>query len=269
MQDAFSENLRLLCSYMTSITDVARRLGINRSQLNKYLAGSSFPRPAILRKIADFFGMDVHELLLPPEDFAPLLRSRRASGGESLGILGSTIATMVRGSDPRLRAVDGAFFEYYYSLSSPGKIIRTLMIFETRDGVTYYRRLERLGKVRGRSARHFRLDGVALMFGDRVFLADYERTAGIELTHTVLYPDYNDVISEMVGIKLGVSGNRQRTPCAFRVCLQRVRRGRSVLHNLRRCGLFAEESPEIPAAVREMIDNRISGPHHFTALLER
>lgn len=49
--DDFGPNLRLLCGYRPSISRVAQDLKINRSQLNRYLAGSSFPRGALMRRI--------------------------------------------------------------------------------------------------------------------------------------------------------------------------------------------------------------------------
>jgi hypothetical protein len=39
----FTHNLGLLCSYQRSIAEICRKLGFNRQQFNKYLAGSVMP----------------------------------------------------------------------------------------------------------------------------------------------------------------------------------------------------------------------------------
>ena len=46
--------LRLLCSYGRSTSDVCRRAGINRQQFNKYLNGHARPSLPTLRRLADF-----------------------------------------------------------------------------------------------------------------------------------------------------------------------------------------------------------------------
>lgn len=267
--DAFSTNLRQLCSFMPSVSEVSRRLAINRSQLNKYLAGTSHPRQAVMRKIADLFGVEVHEMLLPPDEFASLISARRQDAPGSLRLLCQTVGHLVRKCDERIRTIAGLYFEYYHSLSRPGYILCTLMAFRYADGVTYYRRHERVGDPGRWGLKKFRYDGVALMFGDRIFLSDYETRAEVELTQTVLYPDYRADIREMQGIKIGVSADRQRSPCAVRVFLQRVPKGTSVSEGLRKCGLYSLDSAEIPDHIRTAIDNRQSGPYHFTCTIDR
>ncbi|MEP2204195.1 MAG: helix-turn-helix transcriptional regulator, partial [Tateyamaria sp.] len=45
LRSMFGANLRQLAAEYTSISDLARQLGINRTQFNRYLSGESFPRP--------------------------------------------------------------------------------------------------------------------------------------------------------------------------------------------------------------------------------
>lgn len=61
----FGANLRSLASRYPSISALARDLGINRTQFNRYLSGESFPRPDILARICDFFNVDSRVLLEP------------------------------------------------------------------------------------------------------------------------------------------------------------------------------------------------------------
>lgn len=258
-------NLRLLCTFKPSISEVARSLGLNRSQLNKYLSGHTLPRPALLRKIGDYFGVEVHELLMPAEEFASLLGLRAcARPGPARGIYGS-LERLMRDADPRGREIAGSFFEYYQSMSTPGWLLRALIVFELLDGVVVYTRLERVAASGVPCHRHYRYQGVALMLGDRIMLTDHECRLRIELTQTILYPDYARTFTSLVGIKVGISANHARTPCAVRVFLERTPPGVSLLANLRRCGLYRPDDGSIPLGIRQAVDNSVSGPHHFLA----
>lgn len=66
----FGANLRLLARQYRSISDLSRQLGINRTQFNRYLSGESFPRPDVLDRICDFFGVDARILLEPAENLS-------------------------------------------------------------------------------------------------------------------------------------------------------------------------------------------------------
>lgn len=258
-------NLRLLCSFKPSIAEVARALELHRSQLNKYLAGSSQPRPALLRRIGDHFGVEVHELLLPPDEFAALLGVRGGARPEGSRRLQAHLDRLLQEADPRGRQLVGSFFEVYQSMSTPGRLLRTLIVFTLQDGMVTYQRLERVGTPGARCRRHYRYQGIALMLGDRIMLTDYECSLRIELTQTLLYPDYSRSLNTLMGVKVGISANHQRTPCAARVLLERTPPGASLLANLRRCGLYGLDDDAIAPTVRQAVDNRVSGPHHFLA----
>ncbi len=266
--DHFANNLRLLCGYRPSISRVAQDLKMNRSQLNRYLAGSSFPRGALLRRICDYFGVDPHEIVMPPEDFARIVKLRGLASDTLSQTLRQHFDRILTRNDPRIFHLLGTFFEYYYSMSSRGKIVRALLAFGTEGDHVFYRRLERMGPFDRPCHRHYRYQGMALMTGDRVFLNDYEYSAGIEITQTVLYPDYSHRWTRLHGVKVGVSANRDHVPCCVRTYLERTPPRLPMLGALRRCGLYEADSPEIPQHVRPMIDNAHSGQHAFDAFAD-
>ncbi|MEX0370646.1 MAG: helix-turn-helix domain-containing protein, partial [Tateyamaria sp.] len=68
LRSMFGENLRTLAKDYPSISELSRRLGINRTQFNRYLSGESFPRPDVLARICDFFDVDARVLLEPVEN---------------------------------------------------------------------------------------------------------------------------------------------------------------------------------------------------------
>ncbi|NIZ13998.1 helix-turn-helix domain-containing protein [Phaeobacter sp. HF9A] len=65
LRTVFGDNLRRLSRDYPSISELSRRLGINRTQFNRYLSGESFPRPDILDRICTFFDVDARILLEP------------------------------------------------------------------------------------------------------------------------------------------------------------------------------------------------------------
>jgi len=67
----FGENLRLLSAGYDSVASLCRDLGINRTQFNRYLSGESFPRPDVLHRICQFFGVDGRILLEPVASLRP------------------------------------------------------------------------------------------------------------------------------------------------------------------------------------------------------
>ena len=85
-REDFRENLRLLCSYYDSVSEVCRRLGINRQQFNKYLAGRALPSHHNLRRMCEFFGIEEGEIFLPPRRFLEIVdvRPRRRATDEGL-----------------------------------------------------------------------------------------------------------------------------------------------------------------------------------------
>ncbi|TNJ44068.1 helix-turn-helix domain-containing protein [Phaeobacter sp. B1627] len=72
LRTVFGENLRRLSRDYPSISELSRRLGINRTQFNRYISGESFPRPDVLDRICSFFGVDARILLEPVQLMDPV-----------------------------------------------------------------------------------------------------------------------------------------------------------------------------------------------------
>lgn len=68
LRGIFGANLRQLANGYSSIAGLCRELGINRTQFNRYLSSESFPRPDVLHRICQFFGVDARILLEPVEN---------------------------------------------------------------------------------------------------------------------------------------------------------------------------------------------------------
>lgn len=64
----FGRNLRSLIAGAGSVSEVCTRIGVNRTQFNRYLNAEAFPRPDVLHRICQHFGVDARILLEPLPD---------------------------------------------------------------------------------------------------------------------------------------------------------------------------------------------------------
>ena len=256
----FVANLRFACSFSPSITDVCRKVGINRQQFTKYIAGVAFPSRYNLRRICDFLGVDEFEILMPHDQFRRILQLRPRRSGDAPPVPEAidTLLVQAQRQKGHLGRYLGYYYTYYASLSRPGFILRSLLhIYAWQDFVAY-RRIERLNDGRGGPPDVYKYRGLVLEVGDRLHMLDQETLTGSELTHTILYPVYRNRVSVLSGLTMGVSGADTRQPSAARIMLEYVGRNVGARESLRRCGLYVPGSPDIPEAVMAYL--RGAGP---------
>ncbi|TFH87749.1 XRE family transcriptional regulator [Billgrantia azerbaijanica] len=266
MQDDFVANLRLLCGYYPSIAEVCRRLQINRAQFNRYLSGRYRPRHRVMQRICALFGVEAHELDLPHAEFRTLVQAGRDARAAASGLPAAWPGELLaRGQEGMARYL-GCYFEYYRSMSQPGRLIRTLVCLEARDEGVVYQRTERMRVRPGARTCHNRYHGLALRLADRLFLVDHETLNGNEVTQTILFPSFQSQVHRLTGLKLGVADNSERMPCCVRVVYERLDEQVSMRRALSQCGLLAEDDPAIDPELRDRLRNDIApGERHFRA----
>jgi transcriptional regulator with XRE-family HTH domain len=266
MTTDFPRNLLYLCGDYRSISEVCRRLGVNRTQFNKYLSGRIAPSRHSMRRIANFFGVEEYELHLPHANFVALLDiPTRPGRRERRNFLSSGLdAVLALSNGPELVRYVGYYFEYYFAMSVPGRVLRSLIQIDRRDGQFPYVRTERLGTP-GTPGRfpHNRYHGLALFLKDRIFLVDYEVLTGNEITLTSLFPSYADRVTRLGGLKAGVSAREGRHPAATRVLLEYIGPRINVNAALRQLGYL--DPCEVEVSIVERIDNSVSMPCLFVA----
>lgn len=125
----FGRNLRVLCGGESSISDLCRRIGINRTQFNRYLGGEAFPRPDILQRICAHFAVDARILLEPIEEIRADWRLRAA-----LTLRDIAMPPEARPFDHYLMP-DGIYRFWRKSFSHPGKYVTGLWRVHTKDSV--------------------------------------------------------------------------------------------------------------------------------------
>ena len=258
LDNHFSNNLIFLCSYLPSISEVCRRIGINRAQFNKYVSGAVRPSRHNLRKICDFFGVEEFELLLPQDQFEKLIRLRPSAISDpkdSKSELSKSIETLQLNSNHNeLKNYTGFYYEYYNSMSVPGKILKSLVHVERLGGVTYYTRHERLQPVSSRhwGARCF-YRGHALYLKDKLFMTDYESLTMGEISHTILFPNYKTVIDRLEGLKIGVGAGESNAPATSWVVWDYLGRNASSFRLLRNIGLLDPDDPVLDGKIIERL----------------
>ncbi|PIE09023.1 MAG: hypothetical protein CSA73_00695 [Rhodobacterales bacterium] len=138
----FAENLRILTSDHRSVSELCRELGINRTQFNRYLSGQASPRPEVLQRICQYFGVDARVLLEPLER---ILGSGADPGGQARSIF----EYLYRGRGLlTLRSPPPAGIHRYWQRSSLNKDwvnSYTIRLFQN-NGTTMFRALEDSGR---------------------------------------------------------------------------------------------------------------------------
>lgn len=253
----FTANLKLLCSYYPSTAQVCRRMGINRTQFNKYLTGAVQPSKANLRIICDFFGIEPFEIVMPHEQFRTQVMVERdnSTSTDKMAPYFREMIQLQSQSQPSLGRYLGWYYEYYYSLGFPGKIFQSLIEISSKKGGICYSRYERLtshdhgqGKI-----THCHYEGIAINLCDRIFLMDYEALTVNEITQTVLFPSYKSRITHLHGLKIGVSSKSHRDPACTRVLYEFLGDSINFKARFRSCGLY--EPDELAPATIAAIDN--------------
>lgn len=254
----FVANLRFASSHHASISEVCRKLGINRPQFMKYLSGASYPSRHNLRRICDYFGVDEFEMLMPHDQFRGILRLRPGKDNDAPNLpwLMRDLLQSAQRQRAELSRLVGWYYVHYHSASRPGLILRSLMTIHAWREYTCYRRIERLNEV-GQAQRPnvYKYSGVIVMVGDRLHLVDQETVTASELSHTILYPSYRNRVQLLTGMTMGVSGADTHHTFASPVLMEALGRVIDPRKALRNCGLFEPDSPDLSAPTRRYLSH--------------
>ncbi|BDX03128.1 transcriptional regulator [Marinomonas pontica] len=269
MVENLASNLQLLCSYYKSVADVCRRLNINRAQFNRYLNSTTVPSNSTLRRIGEFFGVEPAEMMLSSAEFAQLVQSRPIRLNDDITTVSpeqQQFNVLNESGQHGLSKYCGYYFEYYFSMACPGKILRTLVHIESQGDKTYYQRTERLNPRNAKKSFHGIYRGVVQLLSDRLFLIDYEVQTHVEMTQTILYPSFRNRVERLTGLRLGVSGSGERAPCCVRVVYEYLGKNINKQRAVAQCGLYDINDDELDEDICQSITNDMNeGDWHFRA----
>ena len=256
----WAENLRYLCGFYRSISEVCRRLGINRQQFNKYLSGQVRPSRHNQRRLADFFGIQPDDFDLPPTRFAELAAAPGSARGVTLGRQGplGVYARLVERSRGGLDRYLGYYLRIAYACGYPGYVIVSLAAIGRHDDEYTWKTIEAIRPPRPAARTTvMKYAGSALLLGDRIYVIEHEALLGSSITQLILYPSYENPITVMSGIQTGAPTVRGRKPTAGKVLLQYLGRTPDLRATLRTCGIFEADSDRLAPAIRSHVRDHL------------
>lgn len=231
----FSLNLRELTAGVPSISALCQALQINRAQFNRYLSGQASPRPLVLRRICEHFGVDARILIEP---LATMAQTNRDGMQRALDRIWRNAGTPV---GPTVIA-DGLYAEWKLSLHRPGHVRFHVLQVRTQEGL--------------RKTRVYTVDHL------QPVLAGTRRTTKLLPSHGVLFKQGagfgqldtsagSDILS-MTAYRVGFSANSNIYP-GIKLS------GTSFVHNLSHCTAACVLVPlprEIPKLLRAIRNPR-------------
>jgi transcriptional regulator with XRE-family HTH domain len=263
-----SKNLRLLVGYSSSITQVCRQIKISRQQFTKYLSGKASPRLQSLQRICDYFGLEDWELLLPHEDFRKLIALRPPQGLSTNRSYANEFVSDIRNKSSPTDSL-GPFLGYYYNhfivKARESMIQRSLVYLFEADGMIATKTIERIANHDG-TIGVSKYDGIAYYSGHRLYISECEKFLEQTIWHTTLYATTTKREQFFSGLGLGNTTDSVQDISCYRSIFQFLGRSVNTRDALRGCGLFGLSDPEIPAYIREHIENKIEiGENAFVA----
>ncbi|MFC2967186.1 helix-turn-helix domain-containing protein [Acidimangrovimonas pyrenivorans] len=168
LRSVFGTNLRRLAAAEESVTALCAKLGINRTQFNRYLAGETFPRPDVLDRICRYFDVDARILLEP-------LEVQRPGPAEMIaGVAADLVLSKNDFGIDHERLPDGLYRFWRNSFNFPDKVISDMCRVYTQDGVKLFKGYELPNPMLSQAARQTPAEsvyyGVFLQHDDGVSL---------------------------------------------------------------------------------------------------
>jgi transcriptional regulator with XRE-family HTH domain len=261
-------NLKLLIGYSSSITQVCKQIKISRQQFTKYLSGKSFPRLQSLQRICDYFGLEDWEILLPHQEFRKLIALNPPQGISNNRSYANEFVSDIRNKslpDRSLAPFLGFYYNHFIVKARESMIQRSLVHLFEVDGIVGTKTIERIANHDG-TIDVSKYDGIAYYSGHRLYISERENFLGHTIWHTTLYATTTKREQFFSGLGLGNTTDSVQDISCYRSIFQFLGRSVNMRDALRGCGLFGLDDMEIPAYIREHIENKIEiGDNAFVA----
>jgi len=253
-----AKNLHLLSQTFDSVSDMCRKVGINRQQMNKYLNRNTHPSAHTARRISAAVGLGPEALFAEPREFSRMLALRKQDG--RTGAEGSEFIRGRAGSSTFPQEFLGTYWCYTRLPPIKDVVMRArICLYETPNGIgtRFFERVTAGFPPLRPSIRRNR--GTASWMSNKVFIHETPvgRPSGPALM--VILPDYETRPTTFHGIQLYNMTSGSRLPYATRVTLRRIDEDLTPIQVVRKCGVFRIGDPEldedIPLAVRNPIES--------------
>lgn len=260
-RENFRKNLLFCCDHYRSISDLCRRVGLNRQQFNRYLSGEALPSRHNFKLLTEFFGLETDELLQPHARFAGSFARRKAESTVP-SELESFSYFMKSMSGPRARLLEdyqGFYFRHFCNFNGDGRIKRELVHWRLDDGVLVSTTKQRYmgGSGAAQRLQFVTYRGVVGSVGDRLFSIGADRVGGRDLGMSMLYPTVQK-LHRLEGIMMGIGPNSARRIVSGRVVLDFLGRRIDRRAAMLKLGTFAPDDPAVADDIKACIRNDIS-----------
>lgn len=255
--DDFSRNLRLLCSYCHSVSEVCRQLEINRQQFARYLSGESQPASRNIRKICDYFGVEEAEIYLPHRKFSEMIVVKPTKDMKSSVNIIDELDLSIQAASSFARKYLGYYYRYLRSIEYRDTIIKAAVRLYEEDGKIKSKAIELLRRRDQPDDAYdrFKYRGVFLSMADRLFLVETDYILKNAITETVLFPSHKNPLTLLFGKALGVSSGPPREPYVTPIVYEYVGLKPNLRDLLGNLALYPEDSEDIDAKVRDYLLN--------------
>lgn len=256
--EAFAENLRLLCSRKGSISDICRKIGINRQQFNKYLSGKHMPSSENIRVIASYFGVGPNIMLSESEHFRTLVEGNFFEVLDGLRQSPQVIRfldAMTVSNKMTMGQYVGCYDRYQFSSIYARCILRSAFcIFRNGNFLNHYY-MERFPSRDNpvKTEYIFKYHGFTFPIEDRLFCIDFESVQKNEMTFGIFSPVQRNSKQFMFGIASGIAATMFRQPFATRAALHFRRPGLLSRSELESTSALDMSDPSIPREAREYL----------------
>ncbi len=257
MEDGdLARNLRFLCGYEKSVSEVCRAIGINRQQFSKYLNGTSRPSPYNLQRICGHFSIRPADLMLPHGEFAGRFANPVQDGGGPYGERTRRVfARAFPGDRMGLRRYAGYYLTHCHSFSWDGYVLRAISHVFEQDGLFGTKTIERTRDPEDGALFLSKYNGQMSLLGNRLFVVEHQGLANDAIVETVLYPTARSQLTLLRGVTFGVS-SKQRNPYVSRSVWKYLGTSVDLRQALRATGLFAISGREIDPKVMRILGRK-------------
>ena len=258
-QADYRTNLQFCCDHYRSVSEVCRRLKINRQQFNRYLIGSATPSRHNHKLISDFFGLEEDELFGPHAAFAATFK-RRIASQDTPSVLRhhARLLRAVSGAgDANLSEYQGFYFKYFYTYLGERRIKRELAHWYYDGEVLVSSVKQRYGgedEIGEARLRFITYRGIVGHLGDRLMVIDHHRGTAREVSTMILYP-MGRLLNRLHGLTLGVSHGTDRSIGAARVVLDFLGTEIDIRAALVRLGTFDLDEPTVSEGIKRAVMN--------------
>ncbi len=259
--DDLATNLRLLCSYGRSISDVCRRLKMNRQQFNRYLAGKAKPSLRTVRRICDFFGIDDHEIFLNYEDFRNLIRLRPPKLDSVQNPLHEFFERLCQPPDQPFTDSE-KYVGYYYYYFQPDRnirdIYRNLLYIRKEGDLLLSKQIERYPNSEFNLPNVIKHEGIVYSMANRLVITERETHAEKSHWHTILNMSDYSRLTFLSGLSIGIAPDSGHDISCFRSLCEYLGGEINIRAALSTCGAHKYDSPAISDYVRHCVTNELA-----------